>query len=348
MIAKLDDIAVRAKLSRQTVARILAGQNKENRPSSVSRSAKVRRIARELRYHPNAAAKSVSTGRFGAAAMILSTDGIRSILPDGLLAGVQRSLSELDMHLVVASLPDATLSNDDYVPKILRVLMADGLLVNFNAGIPPRMVELIHNFAVPSIWINSKQDQDCVYPDDFGAAQHATRRFLELGHRRIIYLDFSHELDSRPLHYSGVDRYEGYAQTMAASGLQPRRYGSAEMRDEIGVVAAIKHLLTGDGRPTAIITYGMLEARAAVAAAMVLGMELPRDMSLIAFTIDSTNDLGPHITAMHIPEVEIGMAAVGMLNAKINNPAEVFPPRIIPFDFVPGQTWGPAPKPLDL
>ena len=56
----LNDIARQAGVSPQTVARVLSGTNKENRPSSIERAQKIRELARQLNYRPNAAARAMN------------------------------------------------------------------------------------------------------------------------------------------------------------------------------------------------------------------------------------------------------------------------------------------------
>jgi hypothetical protein len=54
------------------------------------------------------------------------------------------------------------------MPRLLREWMVDGLLVAFNLSTPPGMIETIRRHNIPSIWLNSDQEIDCVRPNDEG------------------------------------------------------------------------------------------------------------------------------------------------------------------------------------
>ncbi len=345
MPVTLQHIADRAKVTKMTVSNILNGRYEPVRSAAMKRAKRIRKIAAELGYRPNTAARAVSLGRFDAAALILAEDQGASHLPPRLLQGIHAALTARNLHLIVAALPDQALTDEGFVPKMLREVLADGLLVNYNARIPARMIELIRDFHVPSIWINSKQDEDCVYPDDRAASIEATRSLLEAGHRRIVYLDCTHEPDRAPDHYSGIDRYEGYADTMQAAGLNPVQFGTPRLRDAQGpgrLIPAIAELLASPDRPSAVLAYSDLEGRATLAAAAVAGLSLPADLALIQFSDVVASDMGYFPATMLLPEIRVGGEAVDMLAEKMADPMNPLPPRAIPFDFDTGQTFGPV------
>ncbi|NBB95544.1 MAG: LacI family DNA-binding transcriptional regulator, partial [Planctomycetes bacterium] len=76
----MQDIAEYAGVSRPTVSQALAGACGKYRISEKTRR-KVRGAARALGYRPNAAARCMRAGEFGAVALVLSYDVIRSHLP---------------------------------------------------------------------------------------------------------------------------------------------------------------------------------------------------------------------------------------------------------------------------
>ena len=74
--------------------------------------------------------------------------------------------------------------NTMYVPKILRTLMADGLLINYTNHLPEHLVDIVSQQRLPAVWINTRRENSAVYPRNFEAARSLTNRLLELGHRR--------------------------------------------------------------------------------------------------------------------------------------------------------------------
>src|SRR4051812_25654694 len=131
----LQDIAAHVGVDRSTVSRVLSNKAAEGGISS-DLAQRIFSKARELNYIPNTSARAVRMGRFNCAALLMSTDAGRSYLPSHMLDGIHDELAAEDMHLTVAKVPDEKLNNEDHVPKILRTLMADGVLINYTHHLP--------------------------------------------------------------------------------------------------------------------------------------------------------------------------------------------------------------------
>lgn len=321
-----------------TVSRVLGGKNKEASQSAAARARLIREIATKLRYHPNSAARTIATGRFGCVSLLLASSTGSSSLPPVLLRGIISRLAQREMHLSIAALPDEQLTSEGYIPKVLREWAADGLLINYTDHIPQKMVQLIGEHGLPSVWLNTKMNVDCVRPDDYYAAAHATTYLVEHGHRRIAYADFSHGSESYSTqHYSAGDRYAGYEQSMRTAGLTAQCCrGGGEFRQRI---ATIKAVLSAQDRPTAFVYYGG-ETELLFMAAGELGLQVPRDLSLMSF---SQEGVATQITSMVKPDGALGHAAVDMLIEKIEHPRQRLPAQALSFRLWEGSTVAPPP-----
>jgi LacI family transcriptional regulator len=329
---KLSDVARQAGVSMMTVSNVLAERGGFNAETAEN----VRKAARKLGYRPNTAARAMAQRRFGSFALLLGQAPRTSPLPPALLEGVEDGLAENGEHLVVARLPDAKLTDPDYVPAILRDWMSDGLLVNYHVNVPERMVELIEQTRLPAIWINVKRDHDAVRPDDAGMAAEVTRRLLDLGHRRIAYADLNTPIGEQPEHYSSLDRREGYRRTMESAGLAPAFVGRpAGCEDYSGLVGAV---LARRGRPTAVVTYDAFEASCFLHVATLRGLAVPRDLSVATFGAASPQVLDWKLATMLIHEREVGLQAVCMLREKVTAPATPHPTQALQGTFLVGGT----------
>src|SRR4028119_674288 len=179
-----NDVARKLGVSRQLVSYAL------NDTGTVSQEMRQRIVATaaELGYRPNTSARVMKTGRFGCIGILMSTIRNRSALQSLLMEGIHDELALHDQHLMLVKSPDEPLTDEAAMPRLLREWMVDGLLVAFNLSTPPGMIETIRRHNIPSIWLNSDQESDCVRPDDEAAAYNATRHLQELGHRRITYV----------------------------------------------------------------------------------------------------------------------------------------------------------------
>jgi len=335
--ATLQDIAERAGVSTMTVSRALREGDTYQRPTFAKRARRIRRIADELGYRPNAAATAMRVGQFRSVGLLLSTVGSRSELPGGLLHGVHDALAERDFHLTLVKLPDERLTDAGFVPRILREWMTDGLLINYNALIPAKLIQILHDRSMPSIWMNSKQSADCVYPDDYESARLATRKLIEAGHRRIAYVDYSTRADEAPWHYSGLDRQAGHATAMAEAGLTFRRIGDGLMdrRERTGHLTAA---LGEAGRPSGVLAYTGRDGMLAMRAAELAGLSVPQDVSVACFMGDRRDYFGRDLSGIALPETQIGRRAVEMLMERIETPTESLPPAAVPGEWRDGET----------
>jgi DNA-binding LacI/PurR family transcriptional regulator len=240
---------------------------------------------------------------------------------------------ENGLHLIVTALPDRQLTDPQFAPKMLRESMADGLLINYYREIPDQMEDLIVRYRVPSIWTNARREADCAYPDDFGASRRATQRLIQRGHRRIAYVDCTHDhpLDPRRDHYSAFDRHAGYLAAMQEAALPASTFLPGRKLQGSAVSLALRDWLSLVDRPSAVVTYCSVDVLGLLQVAPSLGVKVPEDLTLVTHEEpESLYGVAP-VTTMLIPARELGRIAVEMLKDKIAEPARKLPPRAVEF-----------------
>jgi LacI family transcriptional regulator len=336
MSVTIKEIARRTGMSIPTVGNVLG--RSAYRYSAKTR-ARILQTAQELGYKPNSSARAMRQGRFGCAALVLSRSKqqTHSHIPAGLLDGLDDSLAQHDMHLTVARLTDEELSRDDFLPKVLRESMADGMIVNYTHEIPQAMLDLIHAHHAPAVWLNAKLAEDCVYPDDLGAAHSATKRLIELGHRRIAFLHFiapnvfpePFEQAKPKFHYSVADRESGYLSALREAGLKPQFLRNDRYTDDGEQIELCRSLLADENRPTAVLLYSERDLSALMCAAAELRLSVPRDLSVAVFTAGELFAGGKNISTMQVPTTEMGRRAVAMLMQKLDKPNERCVPQAV-------------------
>ena len=335
-------VAAHIGLSKATVTHVLNGRATEQRirPETQKR---VLDAALELGYRPNLSARAIRTGRFGCAALIQSLKAL--YLPTELLQGISEALAEHDMHLSVAEVPEEVLDNESYVPKIVRELSADGLLINRIQQIPPAFLDRLRALQTPAIFINVKQEYDSAHPDDMSGGKIATDHLIELGHQHIAYVSSEVNLEQ---HYSEMDRRVGYEQAMATAGYRTTTW--CLPADPVGPdfpypdlrVQMAQELLSRPDRPTAIVTYEIAEAMAFVHASAILGLRIPQDISLVTFHWGIDARLCIPITTVTNAMRLVGREAVHMLIDKLHSGDQLLKTRAVPVTLIPGATSGPA------
>ena len=332
--ATLKDIAAYAGVSPIAVSRVLRGEKHESQETCV----KIRAAAEKLGYRPNAMARAVRNGSFGAIGLLRSAEPVAAIITPAMLWALERELLHLDLPLVIGQLPDEKLTNPKMMPRLLREWSVDGLLINYTAHAPEKMISLLSEFHLPSVWLNIRLRYNCVFPEERAAMRATTEKLLSLGHRRIAFLGVPPTPNS---HFSVRDRQEEFLRVMSSANATPQLVLCDENADLLQVSG---ELLKHRDRPTAIITCGRREATVVIVAASRLGLELPRDLSLIV--VRDENDLigGIDVTTSFIPVFGLAACAVSMLLRRIVNPQIEEPAQGVSFHEHVGATCAPPKK----
>ena len=341
----MQQIAERLGMSQSTVSRVLGGRSKETWGSMASRAAHIRRTAAEMGYRKNVAAASTRRGRFGTVAFMIATQWGRSSLNARLIDALHDVLEERKLQLSVTrprAMPDGAIS----IPRTLRYLMADGLLIQHCNALPRHVIDAVDAHPCPAIWLERRHEQDSVSHDHAAASALLTRKLLDLRHRRVALVDYY-----EPIHYGQVphldpaiqaERRGGYVEAMRAAGLTPR---VIDMKTYAGVsndwLELSRHWLADPAdRPTAVIQCEGLQT---VTAALEHGLRIPRDLSLAAFIRDPAEDqTGLFVSGVYDNPAAVAEAAVDMLLQKIDFLGVVLPSRRVQHVFHEGRTMAPV------
>ncbi len=341
-----NSIAERVGVSPRTVQRVLNGTTRDRRPTIVQRAEQIRAMARELNYVPNAAAKATATGRFHNIALVLGTDSHRSSLPERLLRGLSERLNTMDMSMSLLQLTDDQLCDPDRMPRLLREVAADGMLIDYTHGAPAGMEAVIRRNRIAAVWINVKRDTDCVRPNDFAAAYDLTRRLLSGGHRRIAFLDVSYGPAMPNPHYSVADRADGYRSAMDDAGLSPVTFlpPDGEKVDGPDRVRFCRAILERPDRPTAVVCYGESGLIAMTVAAAHLGLVVPRELSLTTFFEHQPYIDGALVAGMLMPSEDVGRVGLETLLEKMSHPSAELEARLVRALYLEGGSIVPPPR----
>lgn len=334
------DIAKHLGLAPTTVSHVLAGRAERVRIKSETQN-RVLEAARSMGYRTNASARAMRTGHFGCAAFI---QPLRHMyLAPALLVGLSRELEKRNMHLSLAHVSDDVFADEEYLPKIVRELAADGLVINAAFDFPQNFLDAIESHHIPTIWVNHQRAMDCVYPDDFTGGLMGTQHLLAMGHTNIVFA-IANPLDT---HYSVGARQGGYEEAMRSAGLQPHVVPLADVEAMLQGhrsdqrIARATQLLTAPDRPTAILAYERDTALPILFAAAGLGLEVPRDLSLAMFHSQIDSHSGYDITTLLAGWETIGRETVDALLQKINEPKQPMEPRPVTPTLFEGKTCAP-------
>ncbi len=313
-ITTLDEVAARAGVSRGTASRVLNGKNKENRPAIARRSELIRKIALELGYRPNAAARSMFRGSFRAVAFVTCGDPGTDWYSIPGLNGIHTELNAANYRLIFSELPANQIADPDIVPNLFRETSVDGMVINLLPFFSEDLVEYFEAQPIPCVWFNLKRKKRSIYPDEKHGASMAVKKLIDLGHHKIGYF-------SKPfpkyMHYSAVDRLSGFHEAMKKYNLPGHRFmpqnpGGENVAPDVELAL---EFLRNYPDVEGVVCREFEESINLMVAAERLGRKVPRDLQIVGFSEQHMQaTYGVDIMTALIPFHEVGKQSVKMLN----------------------------------
>lgn len=303
---------------------------------SAATKERVRKIADELGYTPNVAARNLYLRRTSAIGMIVPAMGENTAY-DLIFNEVSAAAAALDFCVMLGS--------SHRSPQLEA--RHCGMMVGNQVGaliVAPCTSEVSHIKAVcgptPVIFIGGKtalEEEYALVCDYRHSGTLAVEHLTGLGHRDIALLTYG------PENRTIWQKEEGFSVAMEARGLTPRilRTGSAADAMQAGMDAV--ELLLGDGGlPTALWCASDYMAVGAVSALRSHGLSVPGDVSVMGHD-DLYAGRYPQggLTTLRTPMAEIGKAAVDLAIALIERESRIHPRQVFRPSLVVRGSTGP-------
>ena len=302
--ATIADVARLARVDPSVVSRVI---NSDDRLVIKDETrARVLDAIRELRYHPNAAARSLRTSQSGTFGLLIP-DFTNPIYAE-IITGAERAATEREALLLVGS---AIENRPERYVEMLASGRVDGLLLATDM-LQSETIEAMTRTGRPLVSVNQriKGVKRTILADDEGASRQAVRYLHGLGHRRIAHLRGPESSDT------ARRRLAGYRKALTACGIPEAdaMVLSGGYTTESGV-AGVAELLTLRVRPTALVIANIAAAVGAMSALRDAGVRVPEDISLVAIhDIPLAAHLAPPLTTVSMPLPEMGAAGVAALS----------------------------------
>jgi LacI family transcriptional regulator len=328
--ATIKDVARAAGVSVATVSRALNGA--ENvLPDTRQR---IVDVARELRYAPSGAARSLITRR---------TDTIGALLPDlhgeffsELIRGIDQAARARGLHLLLSSSHD----DADEAAAALRAMngRVDGLLV-MSPHADDDFLSQNLPLNLPAVLLNSgvrRPTQRVFGVDNFGGAREMTRHLVASGRRRIAFLG------GPATNFEARERERGYREGLPA-GVAPWLL-EGDFSEAGGQRAGEALLaLPASARPDAVFAANDIMAIGLLGVLQAGGLRLPDDMALAGFDdIPIARYVSPALTTMHVPIAALGSQALDALADTLEHHNADATATVMPVQLVVRRSCGAA------
>lgn len=266
------DVARLAGVSQSAVSRVFTPG------ASVSRktAAKVRAAAERLGYRPNVLARGLITGRTRIVGLVVAY--LENQFYPVALELLSRALQARGYHILVFMAGNATADIAEVVRELLDY-QVDGI-VTASVAMSNDLTARCSAAGIPVVMFNRGQDDPRlseVTSDNRAGARRATELLIAAGHRRIAHV-MGWQGSS-----TGRDRAQGFAEAMAAAGLEPVAMVDG-MYQRAAAAAAARALCSGPRPPDAIFVGNDHMAFAVMDTLRhELGLRIPEDVSVVGY-----------------------------------------------------------------
>lgn len=306
----LRDIADAAGLSVNSVSRAL----KDRGDIGEATKERVRRIASDLGYIPNAAASDLRSGASKSIGVVVTH--IDNAFFSRILQGINDAVAEKGYTVLTLS------SNEDEEAERRAVRLLSAYRVSGMIVVPANDLRSKVDYAeipVPSIRIirpGRGKRGDYFVSDSRLGGRLAAGRLLSLGRRRLAYLGFELPVSCNR------DRQRGFEEAAKAGGAPEVRSRSCAATGDAAFEATSRWLKEGfdaDG----IFVYNDAMAFGVLRALADAGRRVPDDVAVVGHDdIDVARTFIPRLTTVQVPKYRLGSEAARALLERIEPGSE--------------------------
>ncbi len=270
---------------------------------------RVLKAALEYGYRPNTSALGLATGRVGAIGIVFRGGGQFGPHTSEFMGGLGSRLQQDEVDILVSTVDSRETELNAY-RRLAASKRVDAVILHSPLVDDPR-IALLNRLNLPFIVHGrtaAEGDFGWLDIDNFDAIRQATRHLLDLGHRRIAFLN-GHRGQIFAEH-----RQDGYQTALHERGItiDPALSGNGDFTDEMGF-RLMQGFLKLEKRPTAVLAGSMMSALGAMRAIRVAGMKVGDDISLIAH-----DDVFPYISPENlVPTLSTTRSSIRAAGARI-------------------------------
>lgn len=342
MPISIREVAAAAGVSPSTVSKVLnGGVRAETIPHSTQE--RIRKIARELGYHPRAVARGLVGKPMNTIGIIIAHN-LPSVTSDPYVGPVLDGILDMNKRNHQKTVIFAEDTWDDAFKKI--PVYCDGYCDGLIVFIPLKeshFLTRLQKQEIPFLLVGDSREQaglSVVDIDNIAVARMAVSHLLRLGHRRIGMFC------GNAAFFSSLQRAEGYRQELEAWHIpyDPSLIWEGQYWEWSGAENAEKLLsLPLSQRPSAIFCQDDRIAAGAYDRLKAAGWNIPHDISIVGLS-DYEEAAERSITTVRFPLREIGAEAVKLLLSMIHSGCPCGIRKLLCGELVQRGSTAPPPK----
>jgi LacI family transcriptional regulator len=326
----LKEFAKSIGMSQTTVSRALSGYPEVKQETRQ----RILKLANELGYHPNRSAAGLATGRAGAVGIVLREG--RGFDPNTteFMAGLGSRLETRQIDILITVVEDREGELVAY-QRLAASKRVDAVILH-TPTIDDTRMDFLKRLNMPFI-VHGRGGEGVDFPwidiDNFGAIYRATSYLLDIGHRSIGMINGG-KGDVFAEH-----REQGYRRALREKNIPVRDelLVNGAFIDDVGY-RSMQDFLSLQQPPTAVLAGSMMTALGVMRAVRSAGLQLGRDISLIAhddvFNYINADNMVPTVSttrsSMREAGVRIGDILLQLLAGRdVSSHSEVWPVELV-------------------
>lgn len=338
----LKELSEKLGLSQTTVSRALNGYPEVSEATRL----RVAEAAQLYNYSPNRRATGLATGRSKTIGHVLARstqhEMVNPIFGD-FVAGAVETYSSRGYDMLFSQVSDQ--DEAETYRKLMRTGAVDGVIMQ-SPKVNDERIEILNKiglpFAVHGRASGITASYNWVDVNNKSAFQRATEFLLDLGHKRIAFINGIEDMDF------AMRRRNGYIEGLNQRGIEidPSIMHSAEMTEVYGHHQT-RDMLSSDNPPTAILVSSLISALGVRRAIEEAGLVMGKDVSVITHDDELSylrnGETVPIFTATRSSVRDAGHHLANMLLDHIENPGSEPKTKLLEAQLVVGRSTGPAP-----
>lgn len=317
-MVSMKDIAERCGVSVATVSKALSGQ-KDISTETIER---VKKVAAELGYQTNSAARALRTNRTYNIGILFFDEGHSGLKHNYFSAVLESARVEAEKHGYDITFISANVGKRPATfLQHCRYRNVDGVIIAC-IDFKDQMVIELADSDVPMVSIDHIfNNRTAIISDNLYGEAELTRHAIEAGHTKIAFIHGESTAVTE-------NRLLGFFRECEKHGIHvPDSYvKSCSYRDPAGCQAAVKELLAETERPTCILFPDDLSTLGGVMAVREAGLKIPEDISVIGYDgLPISSIIEPKLTTWRQDTERMGSLAVQRLVDLIEKPRTTIP-----------------------
>lgn len=320
----INDVADLAGVSKKTVSRVINASPLVNKATRDS----IQLVIDEIGYRPDPQARGLAFRRSYLVGLIYDNPNPQYVV--NVQLGILDGLRGTGFELVVHPCDRKSEMFIEDARKFIELQKLYGVVVTPSVSEDERLAEVLREIGCEYVRIASVAldlDHRMIVTNDRIGGREAGKHLGELGHKRVGIVN------GRRSFRSAHERREGFIEGLAEFGveLKPEYVAQGDYTFESGLACGAQ-LIDLDPPPTAIYAANDEMAAGVMQSALVAGLKIPDDLSVVGFdNFQTATRIWPRLTTVETPSRQIGMlAARQLLSAAHDTTLQAGPNQTIP------------------